>query len=96
MTTANNVTTTASYDSTCDELTGAQIISAHREGMWLVLKFRTRLGEERTQNFSGRTTRGQVYCGKCGEEKLVDIVRDKGRPPQAYCTVCSNRWELIA
>ena len=94
MTTLNNVTVTP-HDGTCEDLAGAQIISAHRDGMWLVITYRNRHGVDRVLNFSGRTTRGAVYCGKCGEEKLVDIVRDKGRPPQAYCTVCSNRWELV-
>jgi len=92
--TGNNVMSTP-HDGTCDDLTDAHIYSAHRDGMWLVIKYRNRLGLDRVLHFSGRTTRGAVYCGKCGEEKLVDIVRDKGRPPQAYCTVCSNRWELV-
>ena len=94
MITFNHVTITP-HDETCDDLHGAHIYSAHREGFWLVIKYRNRDGLDRVLNVSGRTTRGAVYCGKCGEEKLVDIVRDKGRPPQAYCTVCSNRWELV-
>lgn len=83
------------FDNTCDGLTGATIHSAHREGIWLVLSFRDRNGRDRVLHFSGRTTKGHAYCGKCGEERMIETVRDKGMAPRSYCNVCGHHWELV-
>ena len=82
-------------DQTIVTLTGSTVLDARRDGFWLVLKLIDKDGKPHELHFSGRTTKGQAYCGKCGEERLVDIVRDKGRHPQGYCNQCGNRWEYV-
>lgn len=83
------------HDGTLDTLTGATIQRARRDGFWLVLNLVDRDGHAQELHLSGRTTKGQQYCGKCGEERLVEIVRDKGMHPKGYCNQCGHQWEFV-
>jgi hypothetical protein len=74
--------------STEQYLTGATIRSAERQDGWL--KLVTDRGEI---HLAGGRVRLGVYCKKCGEERLVEIVTTAGKE-QAFCAVCSNSWAL--
>jgi len=88
--------TTTYYDQTCETLKGAKVITAVRDGIWLKLTVIDRSGRLQEIHFSGRTTKGQMYCGKCGEDRQVETVRDKGMAPRSYCNTCGHHWELVA
>lgn len=85
----------AGLDQTCDTLTGSTIHRATRDGFWLVLHLTDKDGRPHELHVSSRTTKGQAYCGRCGEERMVEAVRDRGMPARAYCNVCGHHWELI-
>lgn len=72
-------------DQTVDTLTGATVTHAHREGFWLVLQLVTKDGRRTELHLTSRTTRGDARCGRCGEERMVETVRDTGRLPRSYC-----------
>jgi hypothetical protein len=86
---------TGYYDQTCETLTGSTIPSAKRDGIWLVLSITDREGVRREFHLSGRTTKGKAYCGKCGEDRMIQVVRDRGMKPQSYCDTCAHSWELV-
>lgn len=83
------------YDQTLVTLTGATIHTAKRDGIWLVLTLTDKDGTPHELHFSGRTTKGTAYCGKCGEDRQIETVRDKGMRPRAFCCVCAHDWELV-
>lgn len=90
--TQNHVMTTA-FDATCDLLAGATIHGARREQFWLVLDLTDRLGVRRELHLTARTTKGEAYCGRCGEERLVEVTTD-ARGRHAFCNACGHKWEV--
>jgi hypothetical protein len=75
-------------DATIDTLTGATILRATRNGIWLEL--------ETTKGLvilGARATRSDLHCLGCGEERLVEVVQTAGKD-EAVCGVCARSWTL--
>jgi hypothetical protein len=75
-------------DGTLDTLTGATILKATRNGIWLDLE--TTKGRVL---LSARYARTDLHCLGCGEERLVEVV-DTAGIEEAVCGVCARSWKL--
>lgn len=73
----------------CEHLTGATIRRAWRHGIWLCLD----TDKGRVDVAAGRQ-RGELICERCGEVRLVEIVRD-ARGIQGLCNVCAFSWWIF-
>lgn len=93
-----NVTTTVphvyTHDKTCELLTGATVHSASRDGVWLVLDITGSDGIRRPVHLSGRAVKARDYCPYCGEETMVDRIKD-ARGIEGYCQVCGKHWTMV-
>ncbi len=75
-------------DATIQQLTGATILKATRDGVWLDLetsKGRILIG--------AKSVCAALHCVSCGEERLVEVVQTAG-VDEAFCAVCARSWKL--
>lgn len=79
------------FDATPQQLTGAFIRRAWRDGFWLCLDT-----DKGRVDVAGKYVRKEpIECPRCLEFRLVEAVED-ARGVQGFCSVCSYAWWIVS